>query len=138
MVLLKLLITALFIALMFVLIAAAKAGRKLGRAMAEQEYIYEMLTPLYNHKRVTNTAFWLALVAVVMTETFVRLRGGVEANALFWIHLCLAIPFLVTLAILRFWLTGLKKPTTHRKLGYLCMFLFGGTLITGLTLLWTI
>ena len=87
------------------------------------------------HKRLANLALWLALTAVVLTETMVRFQGGFKSNWLFPIHLGFALPSLILIVTLRFFLTGLKNPRWHRRVAYTLVILFTGTLTTGVKLL---
>lgn len=91
---------------------------------------------LAQHRKWANVTFWLTLVAIIMTELFVRLNGGVQHRGLLMFHLCFACPFFVLLGLLRFRITGLRQPILHRKLASICMVLYGITLITGFILLW--
>jgi hypothetical protein len=88
------------------------------------------------HRRWASTSFWIMVVAVVATELMVRIYGGNHGRGLLSIHLAFAIPFAVLLGILRFWITGVERQRLHRMLAYVCLALYGGTLGTGLVLLW--
>ena len=90
---------------------------------------------LTQHNRVAKNTFYLTLVAVAITEIFVRLNGGSTAHLILFIHLGFAAPFLCALAYTAFRHTGLKRPRTHKYFAYTCVLLYIGTLISGLTLL---
>lgn len=77
------------------------------------------------------------LVAVGLTELFVRSQGGLKANGLFPIHLFMAVPFFIGLTLLRCRLTGLRNPKAHAPLAYLTVALFIGTFVTGKIMLFT-
>ena len=84
------------------------------------------------HKLFARLTFLMTLITVIVIEAFVRMRGGYHPTVLFWVHLfCFSVPFLATLFTLCFILTGVNNAKVHRPLGYLCLILAIGTVITG-------
>lgn len=104
-------------------------GRQTAKRNAASKFALEI------HRRAARAIWWSALIAVMITELFVRMNGGLQPSPLFWIHLSCAVPFFVSLMLIRFWLNGLKHPALHRQLAYLCLVSFIGTIITGTILL---
>src|SRR3989338_332077 len=90
---------------------------------------------LSEHKVYARSTFYLALIAVVTTEGYVRLSGGSQAGVFLFIHLALALPFLTTLALMVFKYTGLRNRHIHKTLAYSCLVLYIGTILTGFSLL---
>ncbi len=141
MLIMKCLITLAFLILGSLLYATAKNGRQaasLSRSNTDDPGISWacMLTTLY-HQQLAKYSFLTSLFAVLLTESYVRLNGGVHNKGLFHIHLGFALPLFAILAVLRFWLTGLSNPRQHKTLGYICLASYVGTVVTGLILLWS-
>ncbi len=91
---------------------------------------------LMHHRDATTMALFYIPLGIVLIEMSVQLRPPESvASALLWVHLPLAVAFLVLLLVLRFWLTGLHS-RHHGRLGRLCAALFAGTLGTGSVLIW--
>ena len=90
---------------------------------------------LSEHKVYARSTFYLALIAVVITEGYVRLSGGSQAGVFLFVHLALALPFLTTLALMVFKYTGLRNRHIHKRLAYSCLVLYIGTILTGFSLL---
>lgn len=87
------------------------------------------------HAQLANISFWLALSAIILTEVFVRLKGGSKIDTQLYIHLSFALPFFASLTILRFWITGIKNKWLHKCIAYICILTYLGTFITGMQLL---
>lgn len=140
-VLLKCLVVLLFSTLGIFLYITAKSGRELARLNrelttdADKEKI---ATKIIFHNINAEASFGICFMSVVYTEIFVQLNGGVNPvnKELFWVHLGFALPLFISLATLRYWLTGIKNPRIHKWLGYICLISYCGTFLTGMTLLW--
>jgi hypothetical protein len=87
------------------------------------------------HQRSANYFFWLMVLAILIIESIVRIRGGVTVDPLFIIHLCCSISFFIGLTVLRFYLTGLRSPSYHKYLAYGLLPLFLISASTGTWLL---
>jgi hypothetical protein len=140
-VLMKCLVTVLFCVLGIFLYMTAVGGRELARLKRERVNDVTIKLRAINrtfHEINANASFEICFVSVVLTEIFVRLNGGVspENKQLFWVHLGFALPLILSLATLRFWLTGIHSPRIHKWLGYLCLTSYIGTFLTGMILLW--
>ncbi len=91
---------------------------------------------LEEHRGWATITCIVAFGSVVFTEVLVRLQGGIQSPWLFRIHLsCFAVPFAVSLILLRSWITGLRFPRLHGLLALLCCVAYVGTFATGITLL---
>jgi hypothetical protein len=90
------------------------------------------------HKKWTTFSVVGTLVAVGLTEAMVQFSIATDPRStLFWVHMCFALPFLVLLLVLRFWMTGVHNVKVHRPMGIGVMALYGGTFLTGMTLLFS-
>lgn len=84
------------------------------------------------HRWHANCALVSLALAVLFIEIKVRLGGFADrAPELFWGHLCFSIPFLLSLLLLRFKITGKKNLLLHKKIAYASIALFLGTAVTG-------
>ncbi|MBI5004853.1 MAG: hypothetical protein HZC04_01545 [Candidatus Lloydbacteria bacterium] len=84
------------------------------------------------HRQYANYTLLSLAAAVLFIEMKVRLGGFADrAPELFWAHLFFAIPFLCTLLLLRFKITGTKNLLLHKKIAHTSIALFIGTAITG-------
>jgi hypothetical protein len=87
------------------------------------------------HKKLSKHTLRVLIVAIVVTEIMVRVKGGSQYDAAFFQHIiadgCFLILFLVTI----YWVNGLKNPLYHRALAYATIFLYAAVLWTGLPLL---
>ena len=87
---------------------------------------------LEEHSWHANGMLYGLFVAVLMIEIKVRLGGFADRpSGLLWKHLFFAIPFLFSLLLLRFKITGKKNLLLHKKIAQAAVFLFVGTVITG-------
>ena len=125
----KFAVVGLFLTLGWMLVfRLARSGRRYAKS-------HDSFEQFQSHRNYAHRVFWLALTAVVATEEFVRLNGGVQNWRLFFVHLSFAFPFLVSLTLLRFWVTGVKDARKHKRLAYFCLSQFVGTLVTGIILI---
>src|SRR5262245_33602233 len=90
---------------------------------------------LRHHKKAANWTLGALVVAIALTEIFVRINGGVQHPKVLMFHLCAAIPFVILVFLLRFWVTGIRYPGTHGFLAFMCIILFVLTLFSGFYLL---
>lgn len=88
------------------------------------------------HKRYASAAFYLTLFGIALAEIMARLNKGAHYPTLLWIHLCFAVPFLATLLVVRFGITGVQKALLHKYVAYSCLFMYAGTFFTGVGLLY--
>lgn len=88
------------------------------------------------HETHAKVLFWFMVVFVAFLELGVRLRGGSHKDALFWAHICLAVPLFVVLLVMRFWLTGEVSPGIHLRLGLLASALMSGVVATGIPMIY--
>lgn len=93
---------------------------------------------LQKHRISMRGVFFLVIAGVLILEVAIRL-GYIPSgeHKFFWVHLVFAIPFFVLTAILVLWKNGIRSPSIHKRLGYLCLVTFIGALITGLIFLLT-
>lgn len=79
----------------------------------------------------------LALVAgVVSVRVFAWMRGGIQHNWLYFLHLSFVIPFAALLILLRFKITGKSEyKAYHRPFAYVCFVLYIGVFLTGFVIL---
>ena len=93
-------------------------------------------THLRKHRLTMKSVFFFVVAGVLILEIAIRLNlihsGGHE---FFWVHLVFAVPFFTLLTLLSFWKDGIRAPKIHKRLGYLCLFTFVCTLVTGLIFL---
>ncbi|MDP3645501.1 MAG: hypothetical protein Q8R25_00230 [bacterium] len=89
---------------------------------------------VWTHQLFGRITLGVTILAVVLTEVMVKI-AGLQATPLFWVHLSLALPFLLILIALQ-WMTGYRAPFWHKVLGYTCIIAYVGTLITGTVLLY--
>jgi hypothetical protein len=90
-----------------------------------------------SHKSLATSALTLTVILVVLLEIAVRFGTAVPRGNLFAVHLGFALPFIVSLVSLRFWLTGLRYGKAHRYVAYGCLSAFAGTLLTGIWLMFS-
>lgn len=84
------------------------------------------------HRQHANHLLLSLAFAILSIEIKVRLGGFADRTPeLFWTHLCFAVPFLVSLFLLRFKITGAKNLPLHKKIAHASIALFIGTAITG-------
>ena len=91
---------------------------------------------LLEHQRAATQALLATAFLIVVVEVFVQF--SIEHTAswqLFVVHMSAAIPFLVLMITLRFWMNGLRYPRTHKLLAGVTTACFVGVLVTGLLLL---
>jgi len=126
-ILLKVLVPLMFLGVLIALLETSRHAIRYSCTRAEAD--------LSLHRQWANRSFWLSLLAVLLTELTVRLQGGVKNSDFLPIHLAFAVPFLVLLIMLRFWLTGVRSSMVHRWLAYACLAAYLGTFFTGFYLL---
>lgn len=119
-------IQILFVAVLSMLISTARYGKREARRNV-----------ITKHVRHAGWSVWVTLGAIVAIESLVRLSHPSIMTRLFEVHLGFAVPFLITLLTLRFYLTGSRNGSLHRVFAYGCLIAYGGALITGSILLWT-
>lgn len=87
-----------------------------------------------SYEQSVRQALTLLVVFVCLVEIGVRFKGGATFNLLFWAHILFAVPLLVILVILNFWLIGTQNEY-HVLLAYVSTGLFVGTLGTGVPMI---
>lgn len=87
------------------------------------------------HRYWARMTLFAAIIATILTELTVRVAGGSHAEALLWIHLAVAAPFLSFLIALQ-WFNGFRIPAMHKIFAWACLVGFFGTLATGSVLLY--
>jgi uncharacterized protein (DUF983 family) len=88
------------------------------------------------HKSAVNQALVVTIILIVLVELLVHFSPDLNTPSwLFRIHLLFAIPYLLLLIALRFWISGDKNPKAHKPLGYTTVAAYSGTLITGIAML---
>lgn len=118
----KVAIFALLALMSYILFLVATSGR-LSREIGDSGV----------HRLFATMLLILTVAFVVMIEVGVRMRGGAKTDALFWTHLCFAIPYFLLLVGMNFWFTG-EKSQHHALLGTISFILYGGMLATGIPL----
>ena len=122
----KIIVAFLFVLVLSALVKAVFYGRK-----SKHDSLY-----ISSHKYWATITVTLTVVSVVATEGFVRLFGGSTISFLFLFHLIVfALPYFVLVFVIRFFVTGERKPKTHRWLTYFVLVLYLGTFTTGMILL---
>jgi hypothetical protein len=77
------------------------------------------------HRRSGRKYFVVTIVAVTFIESSVGLNGGAEhVDMLFRIHIVVSVLFVVCLALLNWFFTGLNHRRMHKKIAYLSIVLF--------------
>src|SRR3989344_7230231 len=92
---------------------------------------------LIRHRLSMRGAIFFLIAGVLLLETsfiFGLLASG--GHDFLWFHLSLALPAAVLMGILAFWKDGTKY-RFHGRLGYACLILYLGALITGVIFLYT-
>jgi hypothetical protein len=74
--------------------------------------------PLSDHTGSADRMLWVTLISAVLTESMIQFFGRSMMTPLKSFHLWCVVGFVGTLIVLRFGLTGLRAPRTHRWLGY--------------------
>ncbi len=117
------LFVVLFITLCFILITAVvgTANRRLPHLVGV-------------HKTYARCSLISTLILVILIELKVRMSGGAHLDWLFIVHLCFAIPFLLSLVGLNYRFNGLRS-NYHARIAYTCLVLFVGALATGVPFL---
>lgn len=121
----KAMVQILFVAVLSMLVSTARYGRR--------EAHRKVIT---KHVQHAGWSVWVTLFAVGAIELLIRLSHPSVMSRLFAVHLGFAVPFFVTLLVLRFYLTGLRNGSLHRVFAYSCLVAYSGALITGSMLLW--
>ena len=136
MLVLKLLVMATFLFVLFALTRAARYAREMRYSLTSEPDLHESF-PL--HKRWATATFVSTLVGVVLAETMVRVHGGLAPGSLttFVLHIVCATLFFSVISLLRFRLTGLRsgKLPIHRALGYISFLFYVGMFLTGAVLM---
>ncbi len=134
----KIVIATSLLVLLHYIWQTARHGRRLAYIKRDDFFnriLYEQT--LSRHNWYVRITYVVALITVALVEITVR-NFEAQYDLLFWIHLLFfAIPCFVTLTLLRFKYTGLKRPDIHGKLiywGFLPALI--GTLLTGIPLLY--
>lgn len=84
------------------------------------------------HKRVANHTLLATVFLIFSIETFSYFSiGSMTGTGLFVVHMFFAVPFLLLLITLRFWITGVARRRLHKPLAYTAAGCFLGVLITG-------
>lgn len=89
---------------------------------------------LGRHHAAARATLWALALGVILIETAVWLKPIDHRSALLWVHLPLAVSFVVLLLLLQFRFHGLRS-RLHGPLAYVCTAVFAGMLGTG-TALW--
>lgn len=136
MLLLKVVIELSFIVVLLRLISTALYGRLIRKDRDRGIRIGSSAIAI--HKQHANRTLYATGAAIILTELFVRLSGGAHYHSVFfWVHLFgFAVPFSVTLLILRYAITGQVSRVKHKYLAYACLILYVCTFTTGTVLLW--
>lgn len=88
------------------------------------------------HKRVATHALLATFFLIFSIETFSYFSTEhMTGTWLFMVHMFFAVPFLVLLLVLRFWVTGVSKKRMHKPMAYTAAFCFAGVLVTGIFML---
>jgi hypothetical protein len=87
------------------------------------------------HRGGINCVMWLMALSIGLIEMGLRTGAPGPYPALFWIHLPLAVAFLLLFLAIRVRFNG-HRSASHGVLAYACVALFGATLLTGGIMLW--
>lgn len=118
----------IFLALFFLTVYDGKELFDKGHGMST-EYREDVKR---EHVWYADGMLWSLIFAVLFIEIKVRLGGFADrAPWLILTHLFFAIPFLCTLLLLRFKITGTKNLALHKKIAHISVALLVGTIITG-------
>ena len=89
-----------------------------------------------HHKRMVNYTLCATVVLILFIEVFSKFADiHIKDTWLFVVHLSFAVPFLLLLIALRFWVTGERYRRLHRPLAYTLAGSFIGVLVTGVLIL---
>ena len=90
------------------------------------------------HQRAVNHTLFATIALILLIETLSQLSTTHATGGwLFKVHLAFAVPFVLLLVLMRFWITGLRWRSAHRVLAYTVAFCFVGVFVTGLSMLWS-
>ncbi|HMQ01996.1 MAG TPA: hypothetical protein PKD79_02930 [Candidatus Doudnabacteria bacterium] len=87
------------------------------------------------HRTIATYALVLTVLLVLTIEVAIRVGTGPPRGTLFMVHMLFAIPFFLSLLVLRFWVTGIRYHRAHKYFAYGCLATFVGTLFTGVWLM---
>ncbi|MEK7496536.1 MAG: hypothetical protein AAB657_01380 [Patescibacteria group bacterium] len=85
------------------------------------------------HRQLARWVATATVISVFLTEGYASTIGRLSHNWFFWLHLSVAVGYVVLLILLLTKFTGLKaRPRVHKKLAYYCITFYALTLLTGL------
>ena len=104
----------------------------LGRKFAKEKYPYLRA----RHKRFARIILWTIVIAVIVVEVMIRLKGGVKNyDFLLIFHISVAVIYLLLLILLNSKFSGEKSPR-HKYIAYTCLVFFFVTIMTAVPIIW--